>query len=114
MSAGILPPEEVDVDALFTRLQDELRRGGASSEDGSARVLWRNQAERVRAVSAERPIVRRPGARGLLAYAAKRLLRANLTHLDGLAFESERAEFPALWDTEFRREAVRKFLGREK
>jgi enoyl-CoA hydratase len=46
--------------------------------------------------------------------AAKRLLRASLTHTDGLAFEAERAEFPALWDTEFRREAVRKFLGREK
>jgi enoyl-CoA hydratase len=46
--------------------------------------------------------------------AAKRLLRASLTHADGLAFEAERAEFPALWDTEFRREAVRKFLGREK
>ncbi|HUS17220.1 MAG TPA: enoyl-CoA hydratase/isomerase family protein [Chloroflexia bacterium] len=46
--------------------------------------------------------------------AAKRLLRANLTHAEGLAFEAERAEFPALWDTEFRREAVRKFLGREK
>ena len=28
--------------------------------------------------------------------------------------EAERAEFPALWDTDFRREAVRKFLGREK
>jgi enoyl-CoA hydratase/carnithine racemase len=46
--------------------------------------------------------------------AAKRLLRASITHTDGLAFEAERAEFPALWDTEFRREAVRKFLGREK
>ena len=28
--------------------------------------------------------------------------------------EAERAEFPPLWDTDFRREAVRKFLGREK
>ena len=33
---------------------------------------------------------------------------------NGTAFEAERAEFPGLWDTEFRREAVRKFLNRNK
>jgi enoyl-CoA hydratase len=46
--------------------------------------------------------------------AAKRLLRVSLTHTEGLAMEAERAEFPPLWDTDFRREAVRKFLGRDK
>jgi enoyl-CoA hydratase/carnithine racemase len=43
--------------------------------------------------------------------AAKRLLRLSLAHTEGLAMEAERAEFPPLWDTEFRREAVRRFLN---
>ena len=46
--------------------------------------------------------------------AAKRILRHSQAHLEGLAMEAERAEFPALWDTEYRREAVRKFLNRGK
>jgi len=46
--------------------------------------------------------------------AAKRILRASLAHTDDEAMAAERAEFPALWDTEFRREAVRKFLSRVK
>jgi enoyl-CoA hydratase len=46
--------------------------------------------------------------------AAKRVLRLSLAHTEGLSMEAERAEFPALWDTEFRREAVRKFLNRAK
>ena len=44
-------------------------------------------------------------------HAAKRILRVSLAHTEGLAMEAERAEFPPLWDTEFRREAVRKFLN---
>ena len=74
-SAGILPPADVDVDALFARLQDEVRRGGAAPGDGDARLAWRGQAERTWPVSAERPIRRRPGARGLVAYAVKKALR---------------------------------------
>lgn len=46
--------------------------------------------------------------------AVKRILRISLSHTEGLAMEAERAEFPPLWDTEFRREAVRKFLNRGK
>jgi enoyl-CoA hydratase len=44
--------------------------------------------------------------------AAKRILRLSLAHTEGLAMEAERAEFPPLWDTEYRRAAVRKFLNR--
>lgn len=44
--------------------------------------------------------------------AAKRILRLSLTHTEGLAMEAERAEFPPLWDTEYRREAVRRFLSK--
>jgi enoyl-CoA hydratase len=46
--------------------------------------------------------------------AAKRILRISLSHTEGLAMEAERAEFPPLWDTEYRRAAVKKFLSRGK
>ena len=46
--------------------------------------------------------------------AAKRILRISLSHTEGLAMEAERSEFPPLWDTEYRREAVKKFLNRGK
>jgi enoyl-CoA hydratase/carnithine racemase len=46
--------------------------------------------------------------------AAKRILRLSLAHTEGLAMEAERQEFPPLWDTEYRREAVRRFLERAK
>jgi O-antigen chain-terminating methyltransferase len=81
-----LPPEDVDVDALFARLQEEIR-GGASG-DGSARVLWRGQAERMWAVSAERPIRRRPGVKGFFAYGVKKVLRPFLRwYVEPLAAE---------------------------
>ncbi len=44
--------------------------------------------------------------------ASKRILRLSLAHTEGLAMEAERAEFPPLWDTEYRREAVRRFFNR--
>jgi SAM-dependent methyltransferase len=87
-STGVLPSEEVDVDALFARLQQEVRRGGAAPADGNARVAWRGQAERLWAVSAERPIRRRPGARGFVAYGVKKALRPFLRwYVEPLAAE---------------------------
>ena len=88
----ILPPEEVDVDRLFARLQDEIKRGGAGGSEGdsarAARVVWRGQADRTWSVSAERPIVRRRGVRGVLAYGVKRLLRPFLRwYVEPLAAE---------------------------
>jgi O-antigen chain-terminating methyltransferase len=87
-----LSSEEVDVDALFARLQNEVRRGGGSGaddgRDGSARLAWRNQAERLWSVSAERPIRRRPGARGFVAYGVKKALRPLLRwYVEPLAAE---------------------------
>jgi O-antigen chain-terminating methyltransferase len=91
-SAGILPAEEVDVDALFARLQEEVRQGGggASARVGGAgpRATWRSQAERTWPVSAERPLVRRPGLKGAIAYPVKRLLRPLLRwYVEPLAAE---------------------------
>jgi SAM-dependent methyltransferase len=87
MSAGILPPEDIDVLALLEQLQEELR-GGAAGEDGRARASWRAQAERMWSVSAERPLVRRPGVKGALAYPVKRVLRPFLRwYVEPLAAE---------------------------
>jgi SAM-dependent methyltransferase len=91
-SAGILSSEEIDVEALFARLQEEVRWGGAAAGNGgcdrSARLAWRGQAERMWAVSAERPIRRRPGARGLAAFGVKRALRPFLRwYVEPLAAE---------------------------
>src|SRR5881397_1789832 len=78
-SAGISQPEEVDVKALFERLQEEVRKGGAVSADGAgrrrARIAARAQAERLWPVSAERPLERRPGLKGLVGRPVKPVLR---------------------------------------
>ncbi len=46
--------------------------------------------------------------------ATKRFLRRGLTEPEEVALAAERAEFPALWDTEFRRQAVARFLKKSK
>jgi SAM-dependent methyltransferase len=89
-SAGVLPSEEVDVDALFARLQNEVRWGGSGGADGrrDGRLAWRGQAERLWPVSAERPIVRRPGVRGFFAFGLKKALRPFLRwYVEPLAAE---------------------------
>jgi SAM-dependent methyltransferase len=85
--AGILASEEVDVVALFEQLQEELR-GRGETQDGGARATSRAQAERTWPVSAERPLARRPGIRGAVAYPVKFLLRPFLRwYVEPLAAE---------------------------
>jgi SAM-dependent methyltransferase len=85
-SAQALPSAEVDVMELFEHLRNEVRRGGAGS--AGARATWRAQAERTWPVSAERPLVRRPGLKGAIAYPVKRLLRPLLRwYVEPLAAE---------------------------
>src|SRR5437588_7717408 len=79
-NAGISPPEEVDVAALFARLKEEVRHApGLDVSDGFNRGLVRTRlrsvAERWWPVSAERPLERRPGLRGALLYPLKKVLR---------------------------------------
>jgi SAM-dependent methyltransferase len=78
-SAGISPGEEVDVKALFERLQEEVRKGAGGAPDGSgrpaARIAVRAQAERLWPVSAERPIERQPGLKGAIGRPIKLVLR---------------------------------------
>ena len=86
-AAGILPPEQVDPVALLEQLRAELR-GAAGNGPGGARAAWRAQAERTWPVSAERPIQRRPGLKGAVAYPVKRALRPLLRwYVEPLAAE---------------------------
>ena len=85
-SAQAPPSAEVDAVALFEHLREEIRRGGAGPE--GARATWRAQAERMWPVSAERPLQRRPGLKGAIAYPVKRLLRPLLRwYVEPLAAE---------------------------
>ncbi len=85
-SAQAPPSAEVDAVALFEQLREEIRRGGAGPE--GARATWRAQAERMWPVSAERPLQRRPGLKGAIAYPVKRLLRPLLRwYVEPLAAE---------------------------
>jgi O-antigen chain-terminating methyltransferase len=77
-AAGI-SPDDVDVAALFRRLQEEVRGGAASSSGGrldrSLELSARADAERLAAVAVDVPIQRRPGPRGRLVASVKRVLR---------------------------------------
>lgn len=67
--AGVSP----DLDELRARLEEELRAPPSSGSD--PRAALRAQAERLWAVSAERPFRRRPGLKGVLALPVKAVLR---------------------------------------
>jgi SAM-dependent methyltransferase len=85
-ASAAAPPAEVDPVELYEHLREEIRRGGAGAE--GARATWRAQAERMWPVSAERPIERRPGLKGAVAYPVKRLLRPLLRwYVEPLAAE---------------------------
>src|SRR2546430_13096881 len=76
-SAGISPAGEVDVQALFERLKQEVMgrpSGGDGAAPVSARLTARAEAERLWPVAFDRPFDRRPGVRGFFAYPVKRLL----------------------------------------
>jgi SAM-dependent methyltransferase len=70
---------EIDIAALYARLRREIRRTGVSERDGDgradARAAVRGFAEQYWAVTAERPLERRPGLKGALALPVKKLLR---------------------------------------
>jgi SAM-dependent methyltransferase len=78
--AGISPPQEVDVAALFARLREEVRHAPGLDVSngfnrGIVRTRLRSVAERFWPVTAERPLERRPGPRGAVLYPVKRVLR---------------------------------------
>jgi SAM-dependent methyltransferase len=86
------PVDEIDIAALFARLRQEIRRTGAvdRGDNGrhSARAAVRGFAERYWAVTAERPLERRPGLKGALSLPLKRLLRPFMRwYVEPLAYE---------------------------
>jgi hypothetical protein len=64
--------QELSVDEVYERLRAAVDRG---TRDLAA---TRGLAERFWAVSAERPLERRPGPKGWLAFQAKRVLRRTM------------------------------------
>src|SRR5262245_6428827 len=88
-SAGIPADPEVDVNALVERLRQELAGGANGSKDGRGQLLAaRHRAERLWAVSADRPLERRPGPKGWVAYPLKKILRPFLRwYVEPLAAE---------------------------
>jgi SAM-dependent methyltransferase len=84
--------DEPDIAALYARLRQEIRRTGAIERNGnerdSARAAVRGFAERYWAVTAERPLERRPGLKGALALPLKKLLRPFLRwYVEPFAYE---------------------------
>src|SRR5207253_10204541 len=80
---------EVDVAALVERLREELAGGANGVAADRARLLAvRHRAGRVWSVTAERPIERRPGPKGVVAYPIRRLLQPFLRwYVEPLAAE---------------------------
>jgi hypothetical protein len=80
------PASDLDIAALYARLQREVGRTRGVGPDG--RAALRDLAERYWAVTAERPLERRPGLKGRLVYPVKKLLRPLLRwYVEPLAFE---------------------------
>jgi O-antigen chain-terminating methyltransferase len=88
-STGPPASPEIDVNELVERLREELAGGANGAKDGRGQLLAaRHRAERLWAVSADRPLERRPGLKGWVAYPLKRILRPFLRwYVEPLAAE---------------------------
>ncbi|MEP6909571.1 MAG: methyltransferase domain-containing protein [Actinomycetota bacterium] len=79
MAAGPASANEKDVDAILARLRDELENRGSGEDGGAPRLAARSEAERLWAVSADRPYLYKPGlagrVRGLVLVPVKALTR---------------------------------------
>ena len=76
------------MNALVERLREELAGGNGLTRDRSRVIAARHRAERVWAVTAERPLERRPGLKGLVAYPVKLLIQPFLRwYVEPLAAE---------------------------
>lgn len=91
----------IDVEELFRELREEVRRSG--SDPGAAagtaddRRLARAEAERLWAVSADRPLRLRPGWRGGLGTPVKAVLRKLMRwYVEPLAYDQRSFNAAAL------------------
>src|SRR5581483_5171904 len=75
---GVSADAGTDVTALVEKLREELAGGANGTQGGRSRLLAaRHRAERVWAVTAERPLHRRPGLRGRAARLQRRRAEAD-------------------------------------
>jgi hypothetical protein len=92
--------EDVDVEALFTALKEEIRRSGADPGAGALpddRNAARAEAERLWPVSADRPLRLRPGVRGGLGTPVKAVLRKLMRwYVEPLAYDQRSFNAAAL------------------
>ena len=91
-SAGISGEQNVDVEALFAQLREEVRRSGADpgAAEGSPsdRAAARAELERLWPVSADRNLRLRPGVRGGLGTPVKAVLRKLMRwYVEPLAYD---------------------------
>jgi hypothetical protein len=94
-------PAPVDVEQLFDRLKEEVRRSGsdpgAASGDPSERLAARAEAERLWPVSADRALRLRPGVRGGLGTPVKAVLRKLMRwYVEPLAYDQRSFNAAAL------------------
>ncbi len=97
---GFPAPEEVDVDALFAALREEVRRSGADPggfDSDPDRRAARSDAERLWAVSADRGLRLRPGLRGGVGTPVKAALRKGMRwYVEPLAYDQRSFNAAAL------------------
>ena len=97
---GFPSAEEVDVDALFAALREEIRRSGADPGAGNEpgdRLAARAEAERLWPVSADRALRLRPGVRGGLGTPVKAMLRKLMRwYVEPLAYDQRSFNAAAL------------------
>jgi hypothetical protein len=87
-------PEAVDRPADVDRVYDELKR--AIDRDARDPASMRALAERFWPVSADKPLERRPGAKGWVAFKVKRILRKLVRWYVEPAFAEQRIVNDAL------------------
>ena len=87
-------PEAVDRSADVDRVYEELKR--AIDRDARDPASMRGLAERFWPVSADKPLERRPGGKGLLAFQVKRFLRKLMRWYVEPAFAEQRIVNDAL------------------
>jgi hypothetical protein len=97
---GFPTAEEVDVDALFAALREEIRRSGADPGGAGApgdRLAARAEAERLWPVSADRGLRLRPGVRGGAGTPVKAVLRKLMRwYVEPLAYDQRSFNAAAL------------------
>ena len=97
---GFPSTDEVDVDALFASLREEIRRSGAdpgAAGEPEDRRAARAEAERLWPVSADRPLRLRPGFRGGLGTPVKAVLRKLMRwYVEPLAYDQRSFNAAAL------------------